>query len=84
MAALIYSLCALTSITCFVLLWRSCRATPELQPRSGTPTELALLADRASDPARARLAASLASYAGARDAARVVHRLAHSSLAEGA
>lgn len=25
MAALIYSLCALTSITCFVLLWRSWR-----------------------------------------------------------
>ena len=27
MAALIYSLCALTSITCFVLLWRSWRAS---------------------------------------------------------
>jgi hypothetical protein len=27
MAALIYSLCALTSITCFVLLFRSWRAT---------------------------------------------------------
>ncbi len=26
MAALIYSLCALTSVTCFVLLWRSWRA----------------------------------------------------------
>ncbi len=27
MAALIYSLCALTSITCLVLLWRSWRAS---------------------------------------------------------
>jgi hypothetical protein len=27
MAAIIYSLCALTSITCFVLLWRSWRAS---------------------------------------------------------
>lgn len=27
MAALIYSLCALTSIACFVLLWRSWRAS---------------------------------------------------------
>jgi hypothetical protein len=27
MAAVIYSLCALTSITCFVLLWRSWRAS---------------------------------------------------------
>ena len=27
MAAAIYSLCALTSITCFVLLWRSWRAS---------------------------------------------------------
>jgi hypothetical protein len=27
MAALIYALCALTSITCFVLLWRSWRAS---------------------------------------------------------
>ncbi len=27
MAPLIYSLCALTSITCFVLLWRSWRAS---------------------------------------------------------
>jgi uncharacterized membrane protein YadS len=27
MAALIYSLCALTSLTCLVLLWRSYRAT---------------------------------------------------------
>jgi hypothetical protein len=27
MAAVIYALCALTSITCFVLLWRSWRAS---------------------------------------------------------
>jgi hypothetical protein len=27
MAALIYALCALTSITCFVLLWRSWRSS---------------------------------------------------------
>jgi hypothetical protein len=27
MASLIYSLCALTSITCFLLLWRSWRAS---------------------------------------------------------
>ena len=27
MAALIYALCALTSVTCFVLLWRSWRAS---------------------------------------------------------
>ena len=27
MAALIYSLCALTSVTCFVLLWRSWRSS---------------------------------------------------------
>jgi len=43
----------------------------------------ALLADRASDPARARLAASLATYDGARDAALVVHRLAQGTPAEG-
>jgi UDP:flavonoid glycosyltransferase YjiC (YdhE family) len=36
----------------------------------------ALLRDRAGDPARARLAASLAMYDGARDAALVVHRMA--------
>jgi UDP:flavonoid glycosyltransferase YjiC (YdhE family) len=43
----------------------------------------ALLRDRASDPARARLAASLATYAGARDAALVVHRLAEAPPDEG-
>ena len=43
----------------------------------------ALLDDRAGDPARARLAASLARYDGARDAARVVHQLAQTPPAEG-
>lgn len=43
----------------------------------------ALLRDRASDPARARFAASLASYDGARDAAVVVHRMAQEPPAEG-
>jgi UDP:flavonoid glycosyltransferase YjiC (YdhE family) len=42
----------------------------------------ALLRDRASDPARARRAASLATYDGARDAALVVHRLAQDPPAE--
>jgi UDP:flavonoid glycosyltransferase YjiC (YdhE family) len=43
----------------------------------------ALLRDRAGDPARARLAASLARYDGARDAALVVHRMAQGPLTEG-
>jgi UDP:flavonoid glycosyltransferase YjiC (YdhE family) len=43
----------------------------------------ALLRDRAGDPARARLAASLAKYDGARDAALVVHRMAQGPLTEG-
>jgi UDP:flavonoid glycosyltransferase YjiC (YdhE family) len=42
----------------------------------------ALLRDRASDPARARRAASLATYDGARDAALVVHRTAQSPSSE--
>lgn len=42
-----------------------------------------LLRDRANDPARARLASSLATYDGAREAALVVHRLAQSPPAEG-
>jgi UDP:flavonoid glycosyltransferase YjiC (YdhE family) len=37
---------------------------------------VALLADRAGDPARTRLASLLATYDGARDAALVVHRVA--------
>jgi UDP:flavonoid glycosyltransferase YjiC (YdhE family) len=40
------------------------------------PQLTALLRDRAGDAARARLASSIASYDGARDAALVVHRLA--------
>jgi UDP:flavonoid glycosyltransferase YjiC (YdhE family) len=44
----------------------------------------ALLADRASDPARARLAAVLATYDGARDAAQIVHRMAQRPPAEAA
>ncbi len=43
----------------------------------------ALLRDRAGDPMRARLAASLASYDGARDAARIIHRMAQTPPAEG-
>lgn len=43
----------------------------------------ALLRDRASDLARARLAESLAMYDGARDAALVVHQLAQSPPVEG-
>ncbi len=43
----------------------------------------ALLGDRAGDPARARLAAQLAAYDGARDAALTVHRLARCPPAEG-
>lgn len=42
----------------------------------------ALLRDRATDPARARRAASLATYNGAHDAALVVHRLAQDPPAE--
>lgn len=44
---------------------------------------VALLGDRASDPARARVAASLAMYDGARDAAQIVHRMAQHRPAEG-
>ncbi|HEX2689759.1 MAG TPA: nucleotide disphospho-sugar-binding domain-containing protein [Kofleriaceae bacterium] len=44
---------------------------------------LALLRDRASDPVRARLADSLATYHGARDAALVVHRMAQHLPTEG-
>jgi UDP:flavonoid glycosyltransferase YjiC (YdhE family) len=44
----------------------------------------ALLRDRAGDPARARLAGSLARYDGAREAARLVQRMAQARLTEGA
>jgi len=43
----------------------------------------ALLGDRAGDPARARLAASLARYNGAREAARIVQQMAQTPLVEG-